>query len=316
MATHTIEPERHTLHGHFSCDLPPVLTIDPGDTVLYRTLDAGWGLETPTTLDAPRLCFEPRTEELDSGHALCGPVAIRGAEPGMTLEVQINEVRPGTYGATYAGWAFSEINERLEVAGQETMLLWTLDADNMTGRNQFGHTIALRPFMGVMGMPPDEPGVQPTAPPRNCGGNIDCKELVAGSSLYLPISVPGALFSVGDGHAAQADGEVSGTAIECPMERVSLTFHLHEHLHLKTPRADTPAGWLTFGFHENLDEATLFALEGMLDLINEQYGLPRNEALAMASLIVDLRITQIVNGVRGVHAVLSEGIGYKLIADS
>jgi acetamidase/formamidase len=130
---------------------------------------------------------------------------------------------------------------------------------------------------------------------------------VSGSRLYLPIAVSGALFSVGDGHAAQADGEASSTGIECPMERVELTFRLRGDLSLAMPRANTPAGWITFGFHKDLNEATMIALEAMLDLLHEHYGMERLEALAMASLVVDLRITQIVNGVRGVHAVLPHG---------
>jgi acetamidase/formamidase len=154
---------------------------------------------------------------------------------------------------------------------------------------------------------PGEPGIHPTAPPRSTGGNIDCKELVAGSTLYLPIEVPGGLFSVGDGHAAQGDGEVCTTAIECPMERVTLTFSLHDGPPIKTPRANKPAGWVTLGFHENLQEATIYALESMLDLMVEKYDLPRLEALAMASLVVDMHVTQIVNGVRGVHAILPHG---------
>ena len=136
---------------------------------------------------------------------------------------------------------------------------------------------------------------------------MDCKELVAGSTLYLPIPVPGALFSVGDGHALQGDGEVCGTAIECPMERVDLTFRLREDLRLTTPRANTAAGWITLGFHEDLDEAIMIALSAMLDVMCEQYGLQRPDALALASLVVDMRITQLVNGVRGVHAVLPHG---------
>jgi acetamidase/formamidase len=307
MAIYTLEPERRTLHGSFSREFPPVLTIDPGDRVHFRTLDAGWGLEPPTKAGAGRKRFEPRVEERDSGHALCGPIAIRGAQPGMTLEIQVNEVRPGAWGTTYAGGWENGINERLGVVEQENLLLWTLDADVMLGRDQHGHTLPLHPFMGVMGMPPDEPGIHPTAPPRFCGGNIDCKELTAGSRLYLPITVPEALFSVGDGHALQADGEVSGTAVECPMERVDLTFYLHDDTHLTTPRANTPAGWLTLGFHEDLDEATIIALDAMLALMSEQYGLQRLDALALASLVVDMRITQVVNGVRGVHALLPHG---------
>lgn len=308
MATYSIEPERATLHGTFSREFPPVLTIDSGDTVCFRTLDSGWGLEAPAAAGVPRRRFEPRIAERDAGHALCGPVAIRGAGPGMTLEVRVDALRPGAWGATYAGGQHRKrMNDRLGVAEREGVLIWTLDPDALIGRDQYGHVVALRPFMGVMGMPPDEPGMHPTAPPRVCGGNIDCKELVAGSALYLPILVPGGLFSVGDGHAVQGDGEVSGTAIECPMERVDLTFRLHEELRLTTPRAQTPAGWITFGFDADLTEATMIALEAMLDLLSEQYQLERLEALALASLVVDLRVTQIVNGVCGVHAVLPPG---------
>ncbi|GHO65200.1 hypothetical protein KSC_040920 [Ktedonobacter sp. SOSP1-52] len=199
------------------------------------------------------------------------------------------------------------MNRYLGLVESHELLYWTLDADAMTGTDQYGHTIALRPFMGVMGMPPDESGVHSTIPPRFCGGNIDCKELVAGSTLYLPISLPGALFSVGDGHGVQGDGEVSGVAIECPMEHVDLTFHVRDDMPLKTPRVRTANAWLTLGFHENLHEASFIALEAMLDLMREQYNIPRPQALALASLVVDLRITQIANGVHGVHAVLLDG---------
>jgi acetamidase/formamidase len=307
MAVYTIEPERRTLHGHFSRDLPPILTIEPGDTVHFRTIDAGWGLEPLIRRDIPRKQFEPRHAELDKGHALCGPVEIKGAQPGMVLEVRIEEVRPGLYGWTDAGGWSSEPNDRLGVAQEGITLAWSLDPDALTGRNQLGHAIALHPFMGVMGMPPAEPGVHPTAPPRATGGNIDCKELVAGSNLYLPVEVPGGLFSVGDGHAAQGDGEVSTTAIECPMERVTLTFSLQDGPPLKTPRANTPVGWITLGFHKDLLEANMLALEAMLDLMMAQYNLSRLEALGMASLVVDMHVTQIVNGVRGVHAILPHG---------
>jgi acetamidase/formamidase len=136
---------------------------------------------------------------------------------------------------------------------------------------------------------------------------MDCKELVAGSTLYLPISVPGALFCVGDGHAAQGDGEVCTTAVECPMERVVLTLDLRDDLQLATPRAHTSTGWITLGFDTDLDEAALIAMNAMLELIGEQYGLKRAEALALASVVVDLRITQVCNGVRGVHALLPHG---------
>jgi acetamidase/formamidase len=164
--------------------------------------------------------------------------------------------------------------------------------------------------MGVMGMPPDEPGTHPTGPPRACGGNLDCKELVAGAKLYLPISVDGALFSLGDGHGVQGDGEVSGMAIECPMEVVDVRLSVLDEPRLAMPRAWTPDAWITFGLHEDLREAVAIATGEMLDLMFERLGQPRSTALALASLIVDVRITQLVNGVVGAHAVLAhEAVG-------
>jgi len=306
MTHHAVEPTTHTLHGAFSRDIPPVLTIDPGDTVRFRTLDSDWNLEprqSTNHLEKPRQ-FNPRPAGQETGHALCGPVAIRGAEPGMTLAVQINKVEPGRWGFTTVGGWPHVVNTRLGVATQGTYLLWTLDPTTMQGRNQYGQMVALRPFMGVMGMPPAEPGLHSTIPPRVTGGNLDCKELVAGSTLYLPIAVPGGLFSLGDGHARQGDGESCVTAIECPMECVECSFDLLLDLHLTTPCAHTPAGWITFGLHEDLNEAALLALEAMVEFMMQQYNLPRHQAFGLASVVVDLRITQMVNGVAGVHAVL------------
>lgn len=302
MTTHSINPEPRTVHAGFSRAREPILTIDSGDTVRYRTLDAGWNLEPHHAPGVPGAKFEPR---LPGGHALCGPIALRGMESGMVLEVQIKEVQPGPWGWTNAGGWESDLNARLGVADEPAhWLLWTLDPGAMRGHTQDGYTITLHPFMGVMGMPADEPGMQPSWPPRPTGGNLDCKELVAGSILYLPVAVPGGLFSVGDGHAAQGDGEVSSTGIECPMERVELTFVARSDLHLSLPRADTPAGWITFGFDQDLDQAITRALSGMLDLMTEQYRMSRKEALALASVVVDIRVTQLVNGVRGIHALL------------
>ena len=307
MAFHSIEPERRTLHGKFSRERAPILTIDSGDTVRYRTLDAGWGLAPPPQAGAANEKFEPRTED-DRGHALCGPVFIRGAQPGMTLEIAIGTLRPGTWGWNGAGgdWLLP-LNELLGVKDTEYALLWRIDPDALIAENQHGHRVSLRPFMGVMGMPPDEPGMHSTAPPRVTGGNIDCKELVAGTRLFLPIAVEGGLFSVGDGHGVQADGEASGTAIECPMERCDLTFYLHESLHIKTPRAWTPEAWLTFGFDPDLYTATAYALDAMLDLMGELHGLDRGAALALSSLAVDVGVKEIGNGANGVHARLAHG---------
>jgi acetamidase/formamidase len=308
MTTYVLEPLRETLIGCFSPEHAPILTIDPGDTVRYRTLDAGWGLE-PNDSEHPRRKFEPRNPGTDSGHCLVGPVAIRGAQPGMTLAIEIGAIIPGHYGNTFVGGWDHPVNQRFKIAEGtgERLHVWTLDTNTMIGRNQHGHSVALRPFMGVMGVAPPEAGLHPTPPPRRWGGNLDCKALTSGSTLYLPIGVEGALFYVGDGHAAQGDGEVCVTAIECPMERVELTFPLHDDMPLNAPRARTPEGWVTFGVHEDLEEAMYLALEEMVALMQTLYGIDQHDALGLASVTVDLRITQIVNGVRGVHAVLPYG---------
>ena len=308
MSLHVIEPERATLHGHFDRDLPPVVTVDPGDTVRFRTLIAGWDIEPPASADEEGPKFSPRQKGLDDGHALCGPVAVRGAEPGMVLEVRIECVEPDHWGwSTGGGWE-NDLNKRLGVAGGDNSShLWSLDTVNRIGRSQSGHSLALSPFMGVLGMPPAEAGVHNTWHPRVTGGNLDCKELVAGSVLFLPVAVPGGLFSTGDGHAVQGDGEVSGVAIECPMKRVDLTLDLRTDLELAAPRALTAEGWLTMGLDEDLNEAAFKALDGMLDHMTQSLGMSRKEAVSLASLVVDLRITQIVNGTRGVHAVLPHG---------
>lgn len=309
MALYVLEPERRTLHGHFSRDLPAVLSVEPGDTVRFRTLDAGWGLEPFADANTTPRTFEPRTPGLDDGHALSGPVAVRGAEPGMALEVHVGVLVPGPWGWNSAGGEWpKELNTYLGVAeGGRNRLTWTLDPEAMVGRSSTGHSVALSPFLGVMGMPPAEPGVHPTAPPRVWGGNLDCKELISGSTLYLPIPVRGALFSTGDGHAAQGDGEVGGSAIECPMAQADLTFDLRDDLQLTTPRAKTPTAWLSFGLHQDLNAAMRLALADMLVLMCDLFGVSRKEALALASVVVDLRVTQVVNGVCGVHAVLPHG---------
>ena len=170
--THDLPLERATLHGHFSRDLTPVLTVAPGDSVRFSTPNAGWELEDRTP-------FEPRSSPEDDGHALAGPIEVRGARVGQTLAVRVDEVVPGPWGVTLTAPPHS--------------IDWELDGN--TGRASTGQVVTLRPFLGVLGMPPAERGAHSTIPPRPQGGNIDCKELVAGTTLYLPIAVDGALFS-------------------------------------------------------------------------------------------------------------------------
>jgi acetamidase/formamidase len=282
MSTHGSALGEETLHGYFSSALAPVVSVEPGDSVRFQSLNAGWNWD----FDTP---FSERDEELHSGHALSGPIEVRGARAGQTLVVEIDEVTPRNWGVTFA---------------HGNRFRWDVGRDTAT--DEHGKSVSLAPFLGVIGMPPAEPGIHPTGPPRNCGGNIDCKLLVAGTALYLPISVDGALLSAGDGHAAQGDGEVSGTAIESPLERAQLTLNVID-LALRSPIARIPNAWVAFGFDEDLDLAAEHAMATMLDLMERELEVERSHALALASVVVDLHVTQIVNGVKGVHAVLRDG---------
>jgi acetamidase/formamidase len=281
MAVHELSLDPRNLHGHFSRDLDPVLTVEPGDTVLIAVPNHAWDVEQDERIGA-------RDPELDTGHPLAGPIEVRGAKAGQTLVVRIEEVRPSHWGVTHGG--------------PEHAVFWDLRAG--IGR-ALDRELDLAPFLGVMGMPPPEPGVHSTIPPRRWGGNIDCKELVAGTMLYLPIPVDGALFSAGDGHAAQGDGEVSGTAIETPVQ-ARLTLDVDEELSLEWPMARIDGAWLTFGMDRSLGQAARFAVDGMVKLMRRQYGLKRADALVLASVGVDLHVTQIVNSMQGVHAVLRD----------
>ena len=283
MPHHELPLDAAVLHGRFSRELEPVLAVAPGDSVRFSTPNAGWDVGR----DEP---FQSRNPELDTGHALAGPIEVRGALAGQVLEVRIDEVVPGPWGVTFGG--------------PQHRVDWELE--DGVGR-ALGRKVRLAPFLGVLGMPPDEPADHSTIPPRRSGGNIDCKELVAGTTLYLPIPVDGALFSAGDGHAAQGDGEVSGTAIEAPVS-AQVRLDVRDDLPLEWPLARIDVAWLTFGFDEQLGQAAKIAVDGMLDLMEREHGLARGDALALASVVVDLRVTQVVNKVLGVHAVLRDDV--------
>ncbi len=302
MSKHRLDPGPATTAEVFDRDLHPVLTVDPGDTVVVRSLNAAGHLERQQVPgEAVRQLFPSRR-----GHCLTGPIAVRGARPGDVLAVSFVSLRPDDWGWTVA--RDTQLARRVGAGtGTPAWLLWQIDAEAGTAVSNLGHRVRISPFHGVTGVAWDEPGEHSTIPPRaNAGGNIDCRELVAGSVLYLPVSVAGALLSIGDGHAAQGDGEVAGTAIECGMT-TELTLDLAGGRPVAGVHAETPAGWVTFGFSPDLNEAMYEALGTMLTWMQAAYGLEPASALALASPVVDLRITQVANQSWGVHAILPAG---------
>ena len=308
MAHFTLQSSVETCHwGWFSADLAPVLTVDSGDTVTIETVSGGpqslpgEGFHIPPEL----LDIHARSETRLQGHILTGPVAINGAEPGDMLEVRVRDVKlRQDWGWNYLGPLKGTLPDDFPNHHHTNI---PLDADRMVGRMPWGLELPLNPFFGVMGVaPPPTWGDITSIIPRAHGGNLDNKELTAGSTLYLPVFVDGANFSTGDGHGAQGDGEVNVTAIETALIG-TFEFHLHKSS-LPYPRAETPTHYITMGMDPDLDQCVVMALRDMIRLLGEKSGLSREDAYTLCSLAADLRVTQTVNGSKGVHCMIEKAL--------
>jgi len=298
MAHHHLKSSPETCHwGFFEARLKPVLTIDSGDEITIETISGGPDVvPDKSRFHVPPELFEvhAKNERMVPGHILTGPVAVNGAEPGDVLELDILDVK------LRQDWGYNLIRP---LAGtlpddfhEPRLLNIPLDRDRMVGQLPWGLELPLKPFFGVMGVaPPPAWGRITSLIPRAMGGNLDNKELGAGAKLYLPVFVPGALFSCGDGHGVQGDGEVCVTAIETALEgRFRLT--LRKDLKLDYPRAETPTHYMTMAMDPDLDQCVVRALRDMIALIGEKRNLSREDAYTLCSLAADLRVTQTVNG--------------------
>jgi acetamidase/formamidase len=295
--------------GYFAADAKPVLTVKSGDVVTIDTICAIPELEQLGAAedDPIRELKQVSAMLKDKGpgpHVLTGPVAVIDAAPGDVLEVEILDIRlRSPYGwmmiqpgAGALPDEFPYLRRKLIRFNEETKIA------------EFGPgiRIPIRPFFGVLGVAPPS-GRLDSAPPAYHGGNMDNKWLVAGTKIYFPVQVPGALFSVGDGHAAEGDGEVCLTAIETNLTGV-FRFNVRKDKKLRWPRAETPTHIITMGFHESLDEASRRATREMIEYLTIERGLSRDDAYMLTSAAVDLHVTEVVDGVKGVHAVLPKAI--------
>ncbi len=293
---------RHTLHAHrhhhgWNRDNPPVLRVAPGDSVLFETVDSSGGQLSPhSTLDDLRA--------LDFGRVnpVTGPVHVDGAEPGDALVVRIEHFGPSGWGWTANIPGFGLLADQFP---DPALHLWRYDAGTLAPA-AFGSfaRVPLRPFAGTIGVAPAEPGLHSVVPPRRVGGNLDLRDLGAGTTLLLPVEVAGALFSIGDTHAAQGDGEVCGTAIESPMT-VALRFELLKGAAPRFPRFELPGpvtrhldghGYdVTTGIGPDLLSCARDAVSGMIDLLVARHGMAPVQAYMLASVAADLRISEIVD---------------------
>ncbi len=308
--THTLAASPATCRwGYFEAAVPPVLTIRSGEEVEIETVAGGPDTLPPAGFHVPPelLAIHAAEKGLPFGpHILTGPIAIEGAMPGDMLEVRILDV------GLRQDWGY---NRNRPLAGTLPddfptyhHMTIALDAERMVGRMPWGLEIPLSPFFGVMGVaPPPSWGRCTSTIPRAFGGNLDNKELVAGATLHLPVFVEGALFSCGDGHGAQGDGEVNVTAIETAL-RGRFQFILHKGAGLSYPRAETPTHLITMGMDPDLDRCVEMALRDMIGLIVQRTGITREQAYALCSIAANLRVTQTVNQHKGVHCMIAKAL--------
>ena len=302
--SHRLDPAPDTVHwGYFDAALPPRIEVDSGDTVIIDTVSGAPEVVPDESLYRPEHReIVTKLKPILGGHILTGPVAVRGAEPGDTLEVRIRAIE------LTADWGWNVIRplrgtlpEDFPKFERRTI---PIDRKAMLGRLPWGPAVPLRPFFGILGTAPrPEYGRVSSIEPREFGGNMDCKEFVAGTSLYLPVFVPGANFSAGDGHAVQGDGEVCLTALETCLKG---TFELvvHKKLRLAMPRAITPSHYITIGLDPDLDDAAKQALREMIAWLVALKGWTPSEAYVFCSLACDLHVTQLVDGNKGIHAMV------------
>jgi acetamidase/formamidase len=312
--THQLKATPKTVAwGYYDAAALPVLRINSGDTVEVQTLvtNSPTGLEragvAPEQVEQPlRDIHKEVTNKGPGGHILTGPIYVEEAERGNVLEVHIESVK---LALPYAYNAFSPRGGFLpEDFPRQRSKIIPLDEKRMVGQFADGIEIPLRPFFGSMGVAPlESAGRVSSGPPGVHAGNLDNRELVAGTTLFIPVHVPGALFSIGDGHAAQGDGEVDLTALETSLTG-RLRFVVRKDLHLQWPRAETPTHFIAMGLDKDLTQATRIAVREAIDFLATEKKLSKDDAYMLTSVAVNLHITQLVDGVKGVHAMIPKAI--------
>ena len=317
--TFELKATAKTVHQNFfDASLKPVLTINSGDSVRLETATGNPKYfekhGVPKDKIPPELyaAFDglPYDESgPDRGRAdatLDGPIKVNGAEPGDVLEVRIKSVQ-----VLYPIAAQSFVPGRgllTEDFPYEKHRVLFLNLEKQTAEYAPGIVVPLKPFWGIIGVaPPAKMGRVSSGPPNIFGGNFDNRDLVAGTTVFLPVHAAGALLSLGDGHAAEGEGEVCLSAIEVSLKG-EIQVILHKGKSLKLPRAETPTHYMTMGFDPDLDIATKIATREMLDWMVEMKGLSRDEAYFIASAAMDLTVTQVVDGTKGIHAMLPKSI--------
>ncbi|MEQ9221648.1 MAG: acetamidase/formamidase family protein [Cyclobacteriaceae bacterium] len=306
--------------GYFGADVPPKIKVKEKEIVeIHSVSTSGIPKEDPKSFYSDNnLPFDDHAKEIVEiiekvppepsgirGHMLTGPVYVEGAMPGDTLEIRIHDIRlRSDYGVNHVRPGRDDLPAEIQ---ERKSFVYKYNKDRTKAELVPGVEIELKPFMGVMALsPPPEMGRVSSIPPGFFGGNFDLKHLIKGTTLFLPVSVEGGLFTTGDAHGAQGNGEVSGTAIETSMILVA-EFIIHKKT-IKMPTAETPDHFIVFGLDPDLDEAMKQALSESVKFIHEQLGYSYEESLSIASTAVDFEITQVVDRTEGVHGMIPKSI--------
>jgi acetamidase/formamidase len=308
--TLSLKATPQTVHtGFFDGTIPPVLTINSGDTVNLNTMMLMDGqLRCGMTLEQLLATRQSYVDRKVGPHTLTGPIFVKGAEPGDVLEIRIQKLVSANCGVNTLYPGKMNLGGLPEDFPNGQIKTLQLDLQKMETIFAPGIVIPLKPFLGVMGVAPKLGEKRPAAIPDYFGGNIDNKELVAGTTLYLPVNAAGGLFSTGDAHEVQGDGEVNVTAIETAMDEAVLQFVVRKDMKIERPMVETPTHWIATGYHKDLNEAVKIALRDAIQFISKTKGLTPEDAYTLSSLAVDLRVTQIVDGNKGIHAMIPKAI--------
>ena len=308
---HDLKASPSTTHiSFFDASLEPVLHIDPGDVVRLETATGNprWFENAGVSSDQipPELytVYEGYDSNGRGDHTLNGPIFVTGAEPGDVLEIRILsvDVRLPIAGQGIRRRLFPD-----ESFGDVSRVHW-IDMENRSVEFAPGVVVPIAPFWGVIGVaPPPDLGRVRSSAPNFFGGNMDNRDLGPGSALYLPVHNPGALLSVGDGHAVQGYGEISGSAVETSLKGEIQVF-LHKDQELEWPRAETPTHYMTMGLDSDLDEAARIAADEMIDFLIETKDMDRETTILLCSVAMDMVVTQVVDGTKGIHAMIAKDV--------
>jgi acetamidase/formamidase len=314
--THVVESNKETVRlGVFDATLAPIVTIESGDLVSFPNTWSHFMNELQPGVPISRLA-ELRTSNPGRGpHSIIGPIAVRGAEPGDVIEIRYRRLHPVTWGAVFNNPAALGTGLLPQDFSQGQIKYVDLDLTRMEGKFAPDIAIPLTPFQGTLGVappdgffPPLSPGVTSSVPPGPHGGNLDLRELAEGSVLYLPVSKPGALIYTGDSHAVQGDGEISLTALETAMQEVLIQIVLHKQKNFQWPVAETATHWITVGLDKDLNTAMALAARNAIDFLASRAKLTPHDAYALCSIAASFRVTQVVDIVRGVHAMIPKNL--------